>query len=138
MKKIIVSLIMLVLLPVLLHAQFSGGNGRGDFMLQSLANPLTGSENVSTTVPGAYSLEQNFPNPFNPTTNINFSVAKTGFVKIVVFDVLGREVQTLVNEKMNAGSYEVSFNGSSLYSGIYFYKISAGEFSQVKKMVLIK
>ncbi|MEI7485675.1 MAG: T9SS type A sorting domain-containing protein [Ignavibacteriota bacterium] len=138
MKKVIISLVMLLLLPVLLHAQFSGGNGRGDYMLQSLANPLTGSENVSTTVPGAYSLEQNFPNPFNPTTNINFSVAKTGFVKIVVFDVLGREVQTLVNEKMNAGSYEVSFNGSSLYSGIYFYKISAGEFSQVKKMVLIK
>jgi len=138
MKNIIIILAMLFLLPVLLQAQFSGGNGRGDFMLQSLANPLTGTENGNTTVPGAYSLEQNFPNPFNPTTNIKFSVAKLSLVKIVVYDVLGREVQTLVNEKMNTGSYEVSFDGSSLYSGVYFYKISSGEFSQVRRMVLIK
>jgi hypothetical protein len=138
MKNIIIILVMLFLLPVMLQAQFSGGNGRGDYMLQSLANPLTGTENGNTTVPGTYSLEQNFPNPFNPTTNIKFSVAKLSIVKIVVFDVLGREVQTLINEKMNAGSYEVSFDGSSLYSGVYFYKISSGDFSQVKKMVLIK
>lgn len=125
-------------MPVLVQAQFTGGSGRGDFMLQSLANPLTGTENSNTTAPGEYSLEQNFPNPFNPTTNIKFSVAKAGFVKIVVFDVLGREVQTLVNNKLAEGSYEVNFDGSSLYSGIYFYKITSGDYSQVRKMVLIK
>ncbi len=138
MKKILIILAITVLMPVLVQAQFTGGSGRGDFMLQSLANPLTGTENSNTTAPGEYSLEQNFPNPFNPTTNIKFSVAKAGFVKIVVFDVLGREVQTLVNNKLAEGSYEVNFDGSSLYSGIYFYKITSGDYSQVRKMVLIK
>ena len=138
MKKIILLTVLILAIPFLVQAQFTGGNGRGDFMLQSLANPITGTENNSNTIPGTYSLEQNYPNPFNPTTNIKFSIAKLSFVKIVVFDILGREVQTLINESMNVGSYEVSFDGSKLFSGLYFYKITAGDISQVKRMVLIK
>ncbi len=138
MKKIIIILAITILMPVLLQAQYTGGSGRGDFMLQSLGNPITETGNNNHSLPGVYSLDQNFPNPFNPTTSIKFSLAKSVLVKFVVFDVLGREVQTLISEKMDAGSYEVSFDGTSLFSGIYFYKITAGDFSQVRKMVLIK
>jgi hypothetical protein len=138
MKRITLIIAIVLVIPVLLQAQFSGGNGRGDFMLQSLNNPITGTENNSSTVPASYSLEQNYPNPFNPTTSIKFNIAKLSLVKIVVYDVLGRKVQTLVNESLEPGSYEKSFDGSSLNSGIFFYKITAGDYSDVRKMLLIK
>ena len=101
-----------------------------------VANPsgITSSEEK----PAEFRLFNNYPNPFNPTTNIKFNIAKLSFVKIVVYDVLGREVQTLVNELLSQGSYKISFDGTSLKSGIYFYKISAGDYSEIKKMLLIK
>ncbi len=89
-------------------------------------------------VPEKFSLRQNYPNPFNPTTNIKFSVAKSSYIKLVVSDVLGREVQTLVNEKLQPGTHEATFDGSMLNSGVYFYKLTANGYSETKKMLLIK
>ncbi len=85
-----------------------------------------------------YSLEQNYPNPFNPVTNIKFSVPFTGNVKLVVFDVLGRETAVLLNEHRNPGVYNIDFDASHLSSGIYFYRLESGDFVQTKKMLLIK
>jgi len=99
---------------------------------------LTGFTGNETEIPSKYSLGQNYPNPFNSTSNLKFEIANLGNVKIVVYDVMGREVQTLVNESLKPGKYEATFDGSSLNSGVYFYKISAGDFSQTKKMLLIK
>jgi hypothetical protein len=89
-------------------------------------------------IPEKLSLSQNYPNPFNPVTRIDFDVPKKGFVSLKVFDVLGREVQTLINENKEAGRYSVDFNGSDLTSGVYFYKLESEGFSDVKRMVLIK
>lgn len=99
---------------------------------------LVGVQNISTEVPSAYSLSQNYPNPFNPTTNIRYAIPKSGMVKLVVFDALGREVETLVNKSQQAGTYEASFNGSALTSGVYFYKLSVGDFTDTKRMLIIK
>jgi len=85
-----------------------------------------------------YSLGQNYPNPFNPMTNVKFSIVNAGNVKIVVYDIQGKEVQTLVNEKLNAGTYEVKFDGSMLTSGVYFYKMVSEGFTETKRMLLIK
>jgi hypothetical protein len=100
--------------------------------------PLTGLQNNNGSVPSAYSLLQNFPNPFNPETKINYAIPKAGLVKIVVYDLLGAEVSTLVNENMEAGYHNVTFNGTNFASGVYFYKITAGEFTATKKMLLVK
>ncbi len=101
-------------------------------------NLATGIENPSLTIPETYSLSQNFPNPFNPTTKINFAIPKQGFVSLRIFDILGREVKTLVNGMKQPGNYSVDFNASELSSGIYFYKLESNEFTDIKKMVLIK
>lgn len=93
---------------------------------------------VNFSVPVKFALEQNYPNPFNPTTSIQYSIGSRQFVSIKVFNVLGNEVATLVNENKEAGSYKVEFNASDLPSGIYYYKLSAGNYSDVKKMMLIK
>jgi len=85
-----------------------------------------------------YNLEQNYPNPFNPMTSIRFSLAKSGLTTIKVYDVLGREIAELLNEVKESGTHFVNFDGSYLTSGIYFYKISSGNFSDTKKMLLVK
>ena len=100
-----------------------------------------GINQISSSVPDKYNLFQNYPNPFNPTTNIKYQIPKNGLVTLKVYDVLGREVETLVNEIQQAGVYETQFPGSSnisLASGIYFYKLTAGDFTAVKRMILIK
>lgn len=89
-------------------------------------------------VPAKYELEQNYPNPFNPTTTIKYSIAKQGNVSLKVYDMLGSEVATLVNEEKPVGVYEINFNASNLASGIYFYKIQAGSFVETKKMIFLK
>jgi hypothetical protein len=99
---------------------------------------VIGITNISSEIPKSFMLSQNYPNPFNPITNINVQLSKTGFVKLVVFDVLGREVKTLVNEELNAGSYRVDFDGSRLSSGIYFYRLETSGFTETRKMILIK
>jgi hypothetical protein len=89
-------------------------------------------------IPKEYDLNQNFPNPFNPVTKINFALPKQSFVTLKIYDITGREIQTLVNEMKQSGYYTIDFNGSSLSSGVYFYKITAGDFTDTKRMVLIK
>lgn len=89
-------------------------------------------------VPDKYSLYQNIPNPFNPGTMIKFDLPKSIDVKLTVFDVLGREVAMLVNEKLNSGTYEVEWDASYYPSVVYFYRINAGEFTETKKMILVK
>ena len=107
---------------------------------------IIGIQNISTEIPSAYSLSQNYPNPFNPTTNIKFSIPAVSsprvpggdLVQLKVYDVTGREVQTLVNERLQPGTYEASFDGAALNTGVYFYKLVTGNFSETKKMLLIK
>lgn len=91
-----------------------------------------------TAVITEYSLEQNFPNPFNPSTIIKFQIPKDGFVSLKVYDILGNEITNLVNEEKSRGRYEVNFNGSSLANGVYIYKIQSGDFISSKKMILLK
>ncbi len=104
----------------------------------SLDPPPIGITQISTEIPEKFELYQNFPNPFNPSTLIKYDLAKNSTVNIVVYDLLGRQVSSLVNQKQNAGRYQVSFDGASLSSGIYFYKIVTQEYVQVKRMLLIK
>jgi hypothetical protein len=92
----------------------------------------------SSSRPQAFALEQNFPNPFNPTTVINYSLATASNVRLKVFDILGREVATLVNERKPAGNYSVRFNGANLASGVYFYRLETENFTATKKMMLVK
>ncbi len=90
------------------------------------------------SLPTEFALEQNYPNPFNPTTNITYSIPQNGQVQIKVYDMLGNEITTLVNEQKQAGTYEVEFNASNLSSGIYLYKIRSGDYFYSRKMILAK
>lgn len=100
---------------------------------------FVGIQHTNTEVPQVYSLQQNYPNPFNPVTNIKFGLPKGSFVTLKIYDMLGREVASLINNmNMAAGNYTYDFNAMNVPSGIYFYKLSAGEFSDVKKMTLVK
>ena len=85
-----------------------------------------------------FNLSQNYPNPFNPTTIINYSIPKTSFVSLKVYNVLGKEVAVLINEVKPAGNYNAEFNSGKIASGIYFYRIIAGQFSSTRKMILLK
>lgn len=96
---------------------------------------VASNENI---IPDQYSLAQNYPNPFNPTTTISYQLSAASNVNLKVFDVLGKEVATLVNERKPSGKYSVQFNASQLSSGLYFYKLSAGHFNETKKMILTK
>lgn len=113
-----------------------------DILLKSGFFYLTYDELVTCGISGSdpltYSLKQNYPNPFNPVTTIKFSLPEEQFVKITVYNILGKEVSKLVNGKLNAGRHDVLFDGSNLTSGQYFYKISAGKFTKINKMLLIK
>jgi photosystem II stability/assembly factor-like uncharacterized protein len=97
-----------------------------------------GIQPISNEVPQTFSLSQNYPNPFNPKSKIKFQIAKLSEVKLVIYDVMGREIQILVNEKLSPGTYEAEWDASNFPSGVYFYKLTAGDFSDTKKMVLLK
>ncbi|RPI13585.1 MAG: T9SS C-terminal target domain-containing protein [Ignavibacteriae bacterium] len=99
---------------------------------------ITGIPNITNEIPSSYSLSQNYPNPFNPSTKISFALPKAGNVKLIVFDLLGREVATLVNEYRTSGNHVVDFNAVNFASGVYFYRIEAGDFTATKKMLLVK
>lgn len=88
--------------------------------------------------PAIYSLYQNYPNPFNPSTNIRFDISKTSHVKLIIYDMLGKEITKLINENRKAGSYGVEWNATGYPSGVYFYKLETKDFSEVRKMVLLK
>jgi hypothetical protein len=93
---------------------------------------------IDPAIPDNYQLSQNYPNPFNPVTKISYALPKSGLVTLKIYDILGKEVMTLVNEVKSAGNYTIDFNGANMSSGIYFYSIKSGDFSAVKKMTLIK
>ncbi len=99
---------------------------------------LTVDVNDKLEIPAEYSLSQNYPNPFNPNTKISYSIASMGRVTLKIYNILGREISTLVNEEKPAGKYEVNFNASSLASGVYFYQLKASDYIQTKKMLLLK
>jgi hypothetical protein len=124
-----------------LNGVYMGGEGDGDnsgyktMVFFEGDNPLVGNQSF---IPKEYALNQNYPNPFNPSTTISYDIPTDGLVKMKIYDLAGREVKTLVNEIKTAGRYTVSFNGSSLSSGVYFYRIESGNFVQTKKMLLVK
>ena len=93
---------------------------------------------LNNETPLTFSISQNYPNPFNPTTNIRYEIPKNSFVKLVVYDALGHQVSILVNEKLNTGTYEATFNASQYPSGVYFYRLITDGFNETKKMVLLK
>ncbi|HJY64887.1 MAG TPA: T9SS type A sorting domain-containing protein [Ignavibacteria bacterium] len=97
-----------------------------------------GINKIGSDVPKSYTLNQNYPNPFNPETIIKFEVPKSDYLKIVVYDISGKEIRTLVDQQINAGIYEVKFDGSNLASGMYFYKLISESYSETRKMVLVK
>jgi len=121
--------------------RFVGKSGFGNnlYIDRITSGTVTGvvSNNLSL-IPDTYELSQNYPNPFNPVTQINFSIPKQSIVTLKIYDVLGKEVYTLVNESKPAGFYTVDFNASDLSSGAYFYRIEAGNFTDIKRMMLIK
>lgn len=106
-------------------------------MAGDIVATVSGVNSISSLA-DVFSLSQNYPNPFNPTTKINFSIAKAGFVSLKVYDILGNEVSSIVNEQLSQGAYSVDFNGSALSSGVYFYRIRTSDFSEVKRMYLVK
>jgi len=112
--------------------------GRDGIILKTSNGGNVSIGNLNSELADKYSLSQNYPNPFNPETKIQFSIPKNGLVKIVVYDMLGREVKELVNEFKQQGSYNVSFNGANISSGIYFYKLITDDFVETKKMILVK
>ena len=113
---------------------FKGDNKRTG----NKVDALTGIKNENSNPVKEYQLSQNYPNPFNPSTTINYQVPSAGLVTIKIYDVLGREVETLVNDEKSQGRYKVEFNGADLASGVYFYRITSNSFTAIKKMLLIK
>ena len=108
------------------------------FNMIGTINASSASVTQIGTAVNSFELKQNYPNPFNPATTINFNIPKSENVRINVYDMLGKEIATLVEERLNAGSYKVKFEGAKYSSGVYFYKISAGEFNSIKRMLLLK
>jgi hypothetical protein len=105
---------------------------------------MIGIKKISENIPVSFLLYQNYPNPFNPTTTIKFDITLDSRLRgndkvlLKVYDILGKEVTTLVNEQLKPGSYEVEFNGTNYPSGVYFYELRAGNYYETKKMVLVK
>ena len=99
---------------------------------------VTSVEHTPNVLPIEFRIDQNYPNPFNPTTTIRFSIPKPSSVTLKLFDMLGREVATLVDEDLQSGECKVIFDATGLTSGVYFYRIQAGEFTQLKKLMLLK
>lgn len=116
---------------------WSTSTGSGYNVTGGTSGTVTGTGN-NTLADGDFSLEQNYPNPFNPTTKISFTVQQNSFAKLRVYDIMGREISTLVNGQLTAGIHSIDFNASALPSGVYYYKLEANGFSDVKKMMLVK
>jgi hypothetical protein len=113
------------------------GNSEIYYKRDPTGNPF-GIININSEIPKEFSLGQNYPNPFNPSTFIRFALSVAGMTNLKVYDILGREVATLVNEQLKPGTYEVVFNGTNYPSGVYYYVLKAGDFIENRKMVLIK
>jgi hypothetical protein len=125
--------------------KYFGGQGDGASSTAPSASVTLDSDEPAAATPREFALAQNYPNPFNPSTGIRYQVSGTSDVRLEVFDMLGRKVSTLVNERKAAGSYQVNFNAATLASGIYFYRLDArssgsqaGTFSETRRMMLVK
>jgi hypothetical protein len=104
---------------------------------------VTGISNNNQNIPDKFALYQNYPNPFNPETKIKFDIPsnvrrETSDIKLIIYDILGKEIATLVNESLQPGTYEVTFDASNLSSGMYFYRLTASEYTNTKKLILLK
>ena len=121
-----------------MKTQFGSINPNRYFGWDFDAQKPTISVDVPEVIPVTYTLEQNYPNPFNPSTIIRYDVPKSSKVSLNVYDIMGKEVATLVNDVQAAGRYEVVFSAQNISSGVYFYRLAADGFVSVKKMVLMK
>jgi hypothetical protein len=121
---------------IIMYAGLFGNTASGGRIFK--LEKTIGIQTISSEIPGGFSLSQNYPNPFNPSTKVRFSIPKSSNVKLAVYDMLGREAALLVNEQLSPGSYEYDFNASELTSGTYFYRLQSEEFSEIKKMILVK
>ncbi len=108
------------------------------YVLDTRFNEVTEAEDFGGSVPAAFALEQNYPNPFNPSTSIRFRVPEEGWVTLAVYDLLGREIATVVDGQKAPGSYAVEFDASGLASGLYVYRLTAGSYTQTRKMMLVR
>jgi photosystem II stability/assembly factor-like uncharacterized protein len=113
----------------------TGDNGT---ILKTTTGGITTIQLVNNEIPSEFKLYQNFPNPFNPSTNMLFELPKSSFVQLIVYDLLGRETEKLVSQELKAGTYKVDWNASNYPGGTYFYKLTAGGFVETKKMILVK
>jgi hypothetical protein len=114
------------------------GSDNSDVWIIKLKSDIVGMDEDVAEAPEFYNVSQNYPNPFNPTTKIKYSIPQLSNVVIKVFDILGNEIETLVNDEKPAGIYEITWNAEKFPSGVYFYQIKAGNFIQTKKMILLK
>ena len=114
------------------------GTGGGGVWRRPLSEMTSAVEMGSTDLPPHFSLGQNYPNPFNPMTTISFSLPSKSFVSLKVFDVIGRKVATIVSEELSAGNHSRKWNAANITSGMYFYVLNAGSFSETKKLVLLR
>lgn len=120
------------------NASNAGGTSQWSSVWRFITLNNIGIKQISSEIPDKYMLYQNYPNPFNPNTTVKFQIKDSRFVSLKVFDLLGKEVKALVNEKLSPGIYEVSFDGNNLPSGMYFYTIRSGDFMDTKRMLLVK
>jgi len=99
---------------------------------------VVSADEPNNDIPNSYAIEQNFPNPFNPTTTIRYSIPENGLVILKIYNAIGKEMDVLQNEIKQAGNYEIKYDGSKLPSGVYFYQLKSGSFVETKKMILLK
>jgi hypothetical protein len=116
---------------------FGFGDRQFEKLYQFRVKSITSVDQLSE-IPVEFALSQNYPNPFNPETTIKIQIISTGHTSLKVYDILGREVTTLINKSLKKGSYSVEFDGAGLTSGTYFYRLQSGQDIQVKKLVLLK
>ncbi len=119
-------------------AGYAYNNANIDGVIVKYSQTLSGISPVNSEIPEKFSLSQNYPNPFNPMTNVKFQMPNDAFVRLIVYDIQGKEAAVLVNEKLEAGTYSVNFNAAGLSSGIYFYKLITAGYTETRKMILVK
>jgi hypothetical protein len=122
------------------NAQLTVNNSDSNLViaLNGVCGQINGITPISGEIPSVFSLKQNFPNPFNPVTNIEFAVPVSSNVKIAVYDITGREIAILVNSNMRPGIYRIDWNAADMPSGAYFYKLTTGNFTETRRMILVK
>src|SRR5205085_1713092 len=116
----------------------SDGSGTGTDFATVKYSQVVGIEPISSEIPDKFSLSQNYPNPFNPSTHIKFSIARSGLVSLKIYDIQGKEVAGLLNEELKAGTFEIEWNASNYSSGVYLYKLVSADYSETKKMLMVK